>query len=339
MTFSLNQQLELFPTPWEQLYSLPNLLLAFKKAKKGKSKRPDVAEFTLNLEHNLFSLHHDLQCQTYTPSAYKQFNIYDKKPRTISVAPFIDRVVHHAVMNIIGDEINRTLSPFCFACRPNLGVHAAVDYYQQQSKYFAYVLKLDIKQYFPSINHDILLRQCAQFKFDTEIFNLLKQIILNSPSKSGLPIGNLTSQWLANLYLSEVDQWLFEQKFVFLRYVDDIFVLGNNKKQLWQGAQAIGNIAHKLKLSLRSNLTQVSSTSEKVDVLGYKITPSKRWLRNANGHRFKRKLKTYAREYSRSSITLAEIQSSLNSWIGHAKHGETLSLRKNILKPIIFTKK
>ena len=237
---------------WPELVSFENLLSAYYKARKGKQSVSAVARFTLKLESELLSLQQELNENSYRPGRYRLFTIYERKKRQIAAAPFRDRVVHHAIMNIIEPSLDRRFIFDSYACRQHKGVHAAVNRYQQWSKKYPYVLKMDIEQYFPSIDHDILkakLRRCLK---DRYVLALLDRIIDTAPAETGragfsyfpgddllthterttgLPIGNLTSQFFANLYLDAVDQFIKKQLSVraYLRYVDDLVVLGRDK--------------------------------------------------------------------------------------------------------------
>ena len=236
---------------WEQVVALDNLYTAFCKAGLGKRRRPDVALFSLDLERNLLTLQQEMIGGAYIPGAYRQFTVYERKPRLISVAPFRDQVVHHAVMHIPEPLLDKRFIPDTYACRKNKGVHKAVERYQQFARDNAYVLKLDIARYFPSIDRTILKQQLARRIKDNAVLDLLHRIIDNGPETGGPvqffpgddlvsvserprgpPIGNLTSQFFANLYLDEFDHWLKETQRVkgYLRYVDDIYLLGNDKQ-------------------------------------------------------------------------------------------------------------
>jgi len=143
---------------WPRLVRFGNLLAAYRTARRGKRGRPGVAEFGLNLERELLSLQRELQDGSYRPGDYRLFTIYERKPRIIAAAPFRDRVVHHAVMTCIEPPLDRTFISDSYACRREKGVHAAVDRYQAWAQTYRYVLKMDVRQYFPSIDHGLLKR-------------------------------------------------------------------------------------------------------------------------------------------------------------------------------------
>ena len=328
---------------WAKICTFENLLLAFQKACKGKRNRPDVAWFNFNLEQELFNLLDELISLRYQPGLYRSFNIYERKPRIISVAPFRDRVVHHALMNVLEPIIDRLLVNSTFACRKGKGVHMAVDFYQRQSRRFAYVLKMDVQKYFPSINQDILKGQLVSIIKDNKVLLILNRIIDGCNTLEcagrGLPIGNLTSQILANLYLNDIDHWMMvQQDFAYIRYVGDLFVLGNSKAHLWRVKKELDQKLAELKLQLHSHKSHIFLTREKVDVLGYKVTRNKRWLRNENGFRMARKLKSMSQQYADGRIGLQNVNSSVASWVGHAQHAETLGLRGSMLNKEAFTK-
>ncbi|MDR4488197.1 MAG: reverse transcriptase/maturase family protein, partial [Nitrospirales bacterium] len=227
---------------WSQLVSFQHLLEAFRKARLGKRGRLGVGEFELNLEKNLFALQRELQEERYQPGAYRLFTIYERKPRVIAAAPFRDRVVHHAVLSLIEPLCDRTFISDSYACRRGKGVHAAVDRYQAWCRTYRYVLKMDIRHYFPSIDHDLLKEKLRRRIKDARVLALLDRIIDGSPHTDsacgyfpgddlftpltrcvGIPIGNLTSQFFANLYLDDLDHFIKQALQIrpYLRYVDD----------------------------------------------------------------------------------------------------------------------
>ena len=166
---------------WDLITSFENLLLAYRKAKRGKRSRPDVARFSLDLEKHLLQLQADLRAQSYQPGSYRLFTIYERKPRQIAAAPFRDRVLHHALMNVIEPLLDKRFIADSYACRQGKGVHRAVNRYQQWAQRYAYTLKMDIARYFPSIDHAILKQQLANCIKDPQVLWLLNLIIDHSP--------------------------------------------------------------------------------------------------------------------------------------------------------------
>ena len=341
----------------EQVVTMDNLYSAYCKARKGKRRRPDVAHFSLELEQNLLVLQQELITGTYTPGAYRQFTVYERKPRLISVAPFRDRVVHHAVMHVLEPLLDKRFIPDTYACRKDKGVHRAVDRYQQFARDNAYVLKLDIARYFPSIDRTILKQQLARRIKDKYVLDLLHRIIDNGPEtdvpvrffpgddlvavserQRGLPIGNLTSQFFANLYLDEFDHWLKESQRVkgYLRYVDDLYLLDNDKQRLWALRDVVADKLQEIRLILHADKTQIYRTTERVDVLGYRLSRYRRWLRNDNGFRFRRRLRHMSSMYREGQIDWPTLNALVQSWIGHARHAETEGLREVIFSRVSF---
>ena len=306
---------------WPEVLSFDNLLSAYYKARKGKQSVASVAEFTLNLESELLSLQQELSALSYQPGRYRLFTIYERKKRQIAAAPFRDRVVHHAIMNIIEAPIDRRFIFDSYACRQNKGVHAAVNRYQQWSKHYPYVLKMDIEQYFPSIDHEILKAKLRRTLKDRYVLALLDRIIDTAPEASGradfytfpgddlfthterttgLPIGNLTSQFFANLYLDAVDHFIKKQLGVraYLRYVDDLVVLGRDKGLLHEIRERIRDRLVDERLRLHPRKAHIYHTARGIDLFGYQVFPDKRRLRNDNGHAFYRRLRKMAQLYS-----------------------------------------
>ena len=341
---------------WDRVVAFENLLLAYRKARRGKRGRIEVARFGCDLEVELLKLQAELNSGDY-PGSYRQFTLYERKPRVISAAPFRDRVVHHALMNVIEPLLDRGFIDDSYACRKGKGVHAAVNRYQDYAQRYPYVLKLDIRQYFPSIDHRLLKEMLRRRIKDAETLRLLDCIIDGSPEpphspfifpgddlftplerRRGIPIGNLTSQFFANLYLDGFDHWVKESLCVpaYLRYVDDLILLDDDKQRLWAACAAMGQRLESLRLCLHPRKRQISRTTDWVDVLGYQVRRDARRLRSDNGHRFRRRLRGMARAYARWQIDWDTVDASVQSWIGHASHANTEGLRRAIFDAVYF---
>ncbi len=334
---------------WQEVISFDNLYRAYLKARKGKSRSVEVAQFNLSLDLNLLRLQRQLQQGLYCPGTYRFFTLYERKPRLIAAAPFVDRVVHHALLNVIEPVIDRQFIHDSYACRKGKGVHAAVDRYQAWARRYPYALKMDISRYFPSIDHLRLQSKLAQKIKDPSVLALLNKIIEHSPEpcgepryqrRCGLPIGNLTSQFFANLYLDAMDHYLKEVCGVkaYLRYVDDFIILADDKAQLHQRLREIEIFLENEYLCLHPRKANLFRTDKGVDVFGYRVFPDFRQLRNDNGHRFARKLRAASRRYADGQRDFAAFQPSVQSWIGHALHGDTWGLRKKIFADVVFTR-
>ena len=322
---------------YREVCTFDNLYSAYRLARRGKLQRADVARFALNLEDELIEIQRDLVNLSYRPGRYRQRTIYERKPRLIAIAPFRDRVVHHALMSVIEPRLDRILINDCYACRRDKGVHKAVDRYQQWAGRYRYVVHLDIASYFASIQHQTLRMQLQDKIKDQRILWLFGEIIgsYETDSEVGLSIGNLTSQFLANFYLNDFDHWLQSQTGGYLRYVDDFFIFGNDRQTLWSLVEAVRHQLGHLGLKLHPHKVHLMRTSERVDVLGYKVTPDRRWLRNDNGYRFRRRLRSHARKFA-AGEDWQTINASVQSWIGHARHAETRGLRKRLFAEVSF---
>lgn len=251
---------------YDTLISFENLYLAYHKAARGKRGQVGVARFEFNLEGNLFSLQDALAALTYTPRPYTSFYIYDPKHRLISAAPFPDRVVHHALCNMIEPLFERTFIGDSYANRVGKGAHRALDRAQAWARQYRYVLQCDMEQFFPAIDHAVLRSILARKIADPRVLWLIDQILaggagvlqdeysmvyfrgddlfaVNRPR--GLPIGNLTSQFWANVYLNELDQFVKRQLRcpAYLRYVDDFLLFADDKRTLWAWKDAKCGVA------------------------------------------------------------------------------------------------
>jgi RNA-directed DNA polymerase len=330
---------------WQHIIAFDNLLLAYHKARRGKQRKRAVAEFTLNLEPELFSLQQQLTDGSYQPGEYRLFTLYERKPRLIAAAPFRDRVVHHALMNIVEPPLDKQFIDDSYACRQGKGVHKAVNRYQNWANRYCYALKMDIQQYFPSIDRILLKQKLRRRIKDANVLNLFDQIIdtanLGGLQPRGLPIGNLTSQFLANLYLDDFDHYIKEQLRIkaYLRYVDDFIVLDDDKNRLHAIREQIREYLAQNHLRLHPNKAHIVPTRQGLDVLGYIVFPHKRLLRNDNGHRFVRKLHALANGYATGKITCFDTRPPIRSWVGHAKHANTYGLRREIFDGVIFRRK
>nr|VFK36394.1 MAG: Retron-type reverse transcriptase [Candidatus Kentron sp. SD]VFK38630.1 MAG: Retron-type reverse transcriptase [Candidatus Kentron sp. SD] len=342
---------------WEKVTAFDNLYLAWRKARAGKAARPTVTRFELDLERNLLALQTALRTRTYRPGEYYLFEIYDRKPRVIAAAPFPDRVVHHALMNPVEPLLDRRLIHDCYACRVGKGVHAAVRRYQAWARRYAYVLKVDVRRYFPSIDHDILKAKLRRRIKDRNVLWLFDTLIDSAPNagspgvlfpgddlvtlmerRCGLPIGNLTSQFLGNLYLDDPDHYLKEVCGVraYLRYVDDLILLDDDKRRLWDIKGKIDEFLARERLCLHPDKVLVQPTGLGLDVLGYRVFPDRILLRRDNGYRYRRRLWAMQRDYRQGKITIHDVRASVAAWLGHTHHADSLALSWAVLYPVSF---
>jgi hypothetical protein len=342
---------------WEPLAGFDNLWLAWRKARRGKRRSPQVGLFELDLESNLLALQAALQDSLYQPGRYHLFTLYERKPRLIAAAPFPDRVVHHAVMNVIEPPLDRRFIHDSYACRRGKGVHEAVARYQGWARRYPYALKLDVRQYFPSMDHAVLKAKLRARIKDARVLDLLDRIIDTSPPGEadlayfpgddlltplerprGIPIGNLTSQFFANLYLDDFDHWVKEtlRAPAYLRYVDDMVLLDDDKGRLGEWREAIRERLAVERLRLHPRKAHIHLTRLGLNLLGYLVFPDFRRLRNDNGHRFHRRLRGFARAFQAGRLDWADFDPSVQAWLGHARHADTHGLCRTLFAGVSF---
>jgi retron-type reverse transcriptase len=345
---------------FDAIISFENLLRAAEKAQKGKRFEPAVLQFNHNLEGELGRLREELLSQTYRPGRYKEFYIQDPKRRLISAAPYRDRVVHHALCNVIEPIFERTFIHDSYACRKGKGTHAGVDRLTKFMQSNHYALKCDIKKYFPSIDHailkDLIRRKigCARTLWlidliidgsnpQEEVSDYFAGDDLLTPTqrRKGIPIGNQTSQFFANVYLNGFDHLVKEELGCrcYVRYVDDFVTLGNDKGWLWEMREAMDDYLQRhLRVRLHPKKQWVFPVTEGVEFLGYRVFPTHRRLCRDNGVRFQRRLRRLQHEYRIRQKTLTEVRQSIVSWIGHAAHADTYGLRSALLSHAVFSR-
>jgi len=347
---------------YSQLTDFKNLYTAFHKAAKGKKWKPYVEQFKINLEKELFQLQEDLRSKRYQVGCYYNFYITEPKRRLVSAAPFRDRVVHHAVCNILEPIYNKIFIFDSYACRKDKGQHKAADRFTQFCRKKKYVFKCDIQKYFPSIDHEILLAILSRKINDCDLLWLLSAIIqsgkdilndeyvmhwygdddLLSPleRQRGLPIGNLTSQFLANIYLNELDYFV---KFnlrchYYIRYMDDFVILSDSKAELLNIQNEIIKFLATLRLSVHPKKNTIFPVTQGTDFMGYRIFPDYRRLRKSNIRLFARRMKKFQQGYKEGAVDFQTINSSVLSWIGHAGHADTWRLWEDLFNRFVFVK-
>lgn len=333
--------------------------MASRKARKGKRLKDNVITFEKNIEDELFRLQEELTSKTYTPGKYREFTIYERKPRKISAAPYRDRVVHHALCNVIEPVFEKTFIFDSYACRKYKGTHKAVDRFTEFCRKNRYVLKADIKKYFPSIDHKILFDKIKKKIKCKDTLWLIKIIIDHSNPqedvinyfkgddifepfrrRKGIPIGNLTSQFFANIYLNELDHYVKEELKCryYIRYVDDIAILDESKERLWDIKSEIERFLEKDRLKLHPKKCMVFPTSIGTDFLGYRVFTTHRLIRKDNSVKFIKKMRKMSRLYREGILDWKDINPSVQSWLGHASHADTYWLKKSIFERITFSR-
>ncbi|MGH7492823.1 MAG: reverse transcriptase domain-containing protein [bacterium] len=337
---------------YSQICTFENLLLASRKAARGKRFQPHVLAFFRDFESNALQLQHELRTFAYQPGYYNAFYIYEPKKRLISAAPFRDRVVHHMLINVIGPLFERRFIFDSYANRVGKGTHAAIHRLQQFMHRAKYVLKLDLRQYFPSIDHQILKQLIRRVINDAEILWLIDTIIDGSNPqvetnwyfpgddlftpfgrRRGLPIGNLTSQFFANVYLNPFDHFVKEDLRcrMYARYVDDAVILGDSPAYLQSLVPVSQAYLDRFRLLLYHKKCQIRPVHQGQRFLGQIVFPTYRLLARENVRLFARRMRHMQRLYQITRVTLPEIRQSLMSWLGHARQANTWALRRALL--------
>jgi retron-type reverse transcriptase len=319
---------------YDKIISIENLQLADEKARKGKLKSYGVIRHDKNREQNIFRLHEMLKNGIFKTSEYDIFTIYEPKERKIYRLPYFpDRIVHHAIMNILEPVWVSVFTTDTYSCIKDRGIHAAAKKLKKALKDnpndTKYCLKIDIKKFYPSINHNILKHIIRQKIKDKNLLSLLDEII---DSAEGLPIGNYLSQYLANLYLAYFDHWLKENKAVkfYFRYADDIVILHRDKLYLHELFKEMQTyLSDNLKLQIKSNWQVFPVASRGIDFIGYVFYHTHTRLRKGIKQRFCRRL---AWINKRNALTEAELKQNICSWWGWAKHCDSRNLINKTFK-------
>jgi RNA-directed DNA polymerase len=321
--------MKIYKNLFEQIISAENLFLAWDKFKNGKINKKDVRLFEWNLEDNIFRLHRDLKNKTYKHGIYHSFNISDPKPRNIHKAQVRDRILHHAIFQILNPIFEPSFISASFSCREGYGTHKGVQYLQntlrkatQNGRVSCFALKCDIKKFFDTIDHDILLSILKKKIKDEDTVWLLKQIISSFSSnhsllgiEKGVPIGNLTSQLFANTYLGGFDQFMKNQLKIkyYLRYTDDFLIISENRDYLEKLLHNIVSfLGEELSLKIHQEKTKIQKTSQGVDFLGYVVFNKYKLVRTKTKHRMIKKFRAKIREYQKGSISKNSVSIYLN---------------------------
>jgi|GEM_PF-161531 len=332
---------------YEELCSYENLFFAFQRAKKGKTLKDYVINFEKNLEENLKKLRIELLMQTYKPRPLKTFILHDPKTRKISKSDFRDRVIHHTICNIIEYVFDKKFISDSFANRLRKGSINAIkrfDYFKRKvsrnNTRKTFILKADIKKYFENVKHEILINILEKTIEDKRIIWLIKIILKNYKSKKqnkGMPLGNLTSQFFANVYLNELDQFVKHNLRIkyYIRYVDDFVIIHNSNKKLKFYKEKINNFLEtKLDLELHPNKTKILKLEKGISFLGFRIFYHHKLLSKKNIKKFERNLKQLQQEYNNEKIDREKIIEKIDGWITYAKNANTHKYCKNLTNKI-----
>jgi retron-type reverse transcriptase len=363
---------------FDDVVSLDNLFASAKKALvHGRRFKGEGAIFKFNLEREIFRLHRQLAEKKYRHGKYRLFTIRDPKERAIAAAPLRDRVLHHAVHDVVEPLLDRIFIFDSYACRKGKGTHRALDRAHHFLRANQYAVHLDVKNYFQSIDHGILKRLLRRFVADTGVYELIEEIIdstdylaVNRYSPAGrrrisnvatvdeqpalpglgtgsaggtgirgVPLGNLTSQFFANLYLNELDQFVKHELKVrgYVRYMDDMLLFSNDKVVLRKWEESVREFAErKLKLELHPT-SGPQPVAAGVSFLGFRLFPAYRKLKRTSVSRFIRRMNGYAADYvapgkndEERTAVWGQMNISARSFNAHALNGNTYKIRKTL---------
>jgi retron-type reverse transcriptase len=328
-----------FKRVYPQIYAFDNLYAAYLKARRGRRYDGEVLTFTARLEDELMALYRELATESYRTGEYRTFVVREPKRREVAALPFRDRVAHHAICNVLEPIFERSFIAHSYACRAGKGTHAGADQVTAWLRRLwregvePYALKADISQYFASVDHGVLLDILHQKIGCRRTLELLEMIIRGAGHNGkGIPIGNLTSQLFANIYLNELDQFVKHELRAryYLRYMDDFVILHPDKAQLNEWRDTIGTFLRVwLRLSLNQR-TRVFPTGQGIDFLGYRIWRTHRLLRKRSVRDMRRKLRRFQSQSAAGTLDLQRADASIQSWLGHARHADTYSLRQRM---------
>ncbi len=333
---------------YPHIYAFDALHAAYRRARKGHRGCREILRFEQELESNLIQLQNELIWGTYRTGTYRYFEILEPKKRLVAALPFRDRVVQHALVAAIEPIWERRFISDSYACRIGRGMHTGANQAQrflrqvkrQHGK--VYVYKADIAKYFASIDHAVLAGLLQKHVACRKTLTLIHEIIDSSGGRSGIPIGNLTSQLFANIYLHELDVFvkntLREKRYI--RYMDDTVIVHHDKRHLKEIRTQIEVFLEsrlKLQTNSKSQIYPVAMLCGRpLDFLGYRIWTTHRRLRKSSVNRMRRSLKTMVRQYAKGDISIEKIKLRIASWLGHAKHADSFRIRAKLLNHTIF---
>jgi len=344
---------------YPKIYDFSNLYISFLRARRGKRDRVEVARFEFHLERNLLELERELVNRTYQPGPYRSFYIYEPKRRLVSAAPFRDRVIHHALCNVIEPIWESRFIHDSYACRPGKGTHRALARCRQFVHRYPYVLQCDIRRFFPSIDHAILLDILSYRIADPDVLELCARILRSGEGilsneyeivyfpgddlfaanrPRGLPIGNLTSQFWANVYLDRLDQFVKRtlRCRAYLRFMDDFLLFAEDKPTLHAWRAEIADFLVNLRLVLHPKKSVVFPVKNGVDFVGFRVFPTHVRLRRSSVRRFTRRLRRLREAYLAGQMAFEEVNTSIRSWVAHAAYANSYNLRRRLLSSTVW---
>jgi RNA-directed DNA polymerase len=319
----------------EKIADIDNLRLAFWKARRGKEGKPEIQAYRVGIEERLLRLSAQIRNGTVEIGRYNYFKIFDPKARQICAAAFEERVLQHAIMNICHPFFEQKQIDQSYACRKNKGTYKALEQAQIYHKQYAWFLKLDYKKFFDSINHAVLKEQLRKMFKDEYLLRLFDQIIdsYEVEEGKGVPIGNLTSQYFSNHYLSEIDHFIKEKMQVkaYVRYMDDMVLWSNNKEELLEQYRLLEQkSAQELRMTFKPMC--LNKQIEGLPFLGYLIYEDKTHLSHRSRYRFIKKMRYNMINMEENRITEAAFQQKTLPLIAFTLHADSRRFRQKVMQ-------
>ena len=334
---------------FDKIIDPENLFSAWDKFRQGKRQKKDVQRFERNLEQNIFELHRGLRDKNYKHGHYESFFISDPKRRHIHKATVRDRILHHAIFKVLNPVFEPTFIPNSYSCRVGKGTHKGVNTLRsmlrkesQNNTRSCYILKCDVRKFFDSVDHDILLSTLRRRIKDPDTIWLLESVVesyvselpnLFHNSSKGVPIGNLTSQLFANIYMNEFDQFIKHRLKVkyYARYTDDLVIISRDREYL---QSLIPKLSAFLKDVLRLNFhpekVNIHFYSKGVDFLGYVTFPHYILVRKRTKRRILRKFREQVDLYHKGEVNKERVEASLRSYLGVFSHADAYTLSRDL---------
>jgi retron-type reverse transcriptase len=325
---------------WQKLTSKENFEIAFKNATRNKSKLKSVKLFKKDKETNLENVRQLLINKTFKTSTYKERILFEPKKRTIYVLPFSpDRIVHHALLNVLESYWDKLFINTSFSCRKGYGIHKGSSKTMEYVRRNNYCLKCDISKFYPSINHKILIEIIERKIKDKDTMWLIKEIINSFPGDTNVPIGSYTSQWFGNIYMNELDTYVKHDLKIkdYIRYCDDFLLFNNDKITLNEAKRNIETFI-KNKLKLIFSKCDLFQTKQGVDFLGYRHFKKYILLRKSTKKRVEKRLKRLPMLFQNKIITREQYLSSIGSTYGWLKWANTHNLNIKLQLDALFKK-
>ena len=330
-----------------------HLIGCARAAARGKKRNPSAARFLLELEPACFRLAQELSEGTWTPGGYRTFMVHEPKPRLISAAPFRDRVVHHGLVSLLEPHFERRFVAHSYACRVGKGTHRALERACELSRRRSFVLKGDIAKFFPSIDHELLKGEVRRAIEDVRLLEVLDRVIDGSnpqepvqewypgddlftpvSTRRGIPIGNLTSQFLANVFLDRLDHEVMDREGhgEYVRYCDDFLVFSDDRDALWALRQRLQRLLAGMRLRLHPRKGGVHATRSAVPFLGFTIRAGYRRLQRKALVRSTRRLRESGRDFASGGIDHECLRARVAAWRGHAAHASSGAVVEQVLR-------